>query len=78
MTVFSSEPLSVHLCLVMEMRLDGRLPMPKHLSYHAPHEWWYTSVCGGHQLDSPPQPGDEDFNRSKKWNCPGWHPEEEV
>lgn len=60
------------LCLVMQMRLDSRLPTPKHLAFHEPHEWWYTSVGGGHQLYEAPEPGSEDFGRSKKWICLGW------
>lgn len=59
------------LCLVMEMRLDGRLPMPKHYGVHAPHPWWYTSKGGGHQLDHEPKPDDTDYGFTKKWWCPG-------
>lgn len=59
------------LCLVMEMRLDGRLYMPKHMRLHIPHDWW--GVKGGHQVDEAPRPGDFEYP-GKKWFCPGWKP----
>ncbi len=60
-----------HTCLVFEMQMDGRLNKPKHTDTHTPHDWWYTSWGGGHQMDEAPLPGDPDYNRSKKWHCPG-------
>lgn len=72
--------LPVHMCLVMEMRLDGRNPMPKHLAFHEPHDWWYTSWGGGHQLYDGWQPSDPTLGFDtierwvKQWRCPGWRP----
>lgn len=37
-------------CLVLEMREDGRLPALGKHEAHPPHDWWYTSYGGGHQL----------------------------
>lgn len=58
---------AVKLCLVMQMRLDGRLYMPKHLAFHEPHDWWYTSWGGGHQLAFY----DPDEKNVTMWHCPG-------
>lgn len=61
-----------HICLVLEMKLDGRIKpgLGKHEA-HPPHDWWYTSWGGGHQLDHEPKPGDSDYDLVKKWHCPG-------
>lgn len=64
-----------HVCLVMEMRLDGRLPAFGKHEAHPPHDWWYTSYGGGHQLhdDFVPDNGTWDSREKnvKQWHCPG-------
>jgi hypothetical protein len=59
-----------HVCLVMTMEDDGRLPAPGKHRAHPAHYWWYTSTGGGHQLDYDPK--DDQFLRNvKRWYCPG-------
>ncbi len=66
---------NTRLCLVMEMRLDGRITAPKHLKYHLPHQWWYTTEDGGHQIDEKWIAETDNFNRVTRYYCPG---QEEV
>lgn len=60
----------VHECLVMTMENDGRLPKPGKHRAHPPHDWWYTSSDGGHQMNREPVESDNVKN-VKKWHCPG-------
>lgn len=66
--------LPTHICLVWEMKLDGRLPLGKHEA-HEPHDWWYTAYGGGHQLYDGwiPSHGTWDTHEKniKQWHCPG-------
>lgn len=72
--------LQEHVCLVLEMKLDGRLPFGKHEA-HPPHDFWYTSWGGGHQLYDGWEPDGERFSDGsamdsieqfvKQWHCPG-------
>lgn len=60
------------LCLVMQDRLAGITPAPKHSKPHEPHYWWFTTYNGGHQLDEEPNVGDPDYWRVTKHFCQGW------
>lgn len=44
-----------NICFVLQMKLNGQVPMGKHEA-HTPHLWWYTYWNGGHQLDDDWQP----------------------
>lgn len=61
--------LPVHNCLVLDMGLLG-----KH-QRHDPHDWWYTSSGGGHQLYDGFVPDHSDWDtiekNVKQWHCPG-------
>jgi hypothetical protein len=72
---------NTHICLVLEMKRDGRLsPLGKHEA-HPPHLWWYTSWGGGHQLEEDWMPEvldhggwsgwDKQEGNVRRWHCPG-------
>jgi hypothetical protein len=61
-------------CLVMKLGLLG-----KHQK-HDPHDWWYTSKGGGHQLPDDYEPDvlvslRDGWDRTEHWvtrhHCPG-------
>jgi hypothetical protein len=60
--------LNTHKCITMELGLIGE---------HEPHDWWYTSYGGGHELrpgwqPTDPEKGwDETEGWVKQWHCPG-------
>lgn len=45
----------LEICIVLRMKQEGRMPYGKHEA-HPPHEWWYTSWGGGHQMNSVSHP----------------------
>lgn len=64
-----------HKCLVLVQR-ERTGTLGKHEA-HPPHDWWYTSSGGGHQLydgfvPSDPKGGyDSVEGNVKQWHCPG-------
>jgi hypothetical protein len=72
--------IEIHVCLVLQMKRDGRLPPLGKREDHLPHIWWYTSWNGGHQLahgwePSGPVRNNEAYDETekwvKRWLCPG-------
>lgn len=66
--------MGVSNCIVLQMKLDGRMPLGKHES-HPQHVWWYTTYGGGHQLTtiSHPETDYDDTERRyvTRWTCLG-------
>lgn len=73
--------IGTHNCLVLDMKLDGRLPVFGKHEAHPPHDWWYTPRGGGHQMPDGWEPDGRWFGTCeahdslegwvKKWHCPG-------
>lgn len=61
--------LPTHNCLVLDLGLVKEWP-------HKPHDWWYTSYGGGHQMYAGFDPkinvADANLEKDlKRWHCPG-------
>lgn len=68
-------------CIVLDLKEKGKFPYGKHEA-HPPHDWWYTSYGGGHQLHegwvpdkwvSPDRQSGVDSTEGwvYQWRCPG-------